>query len=328
MLEKAQEERNKEKAHETQHLRQVDHSRLPKVSFTTCEPEEILERGDSNLNTSYSRPENHYIRYNEPTEEELYETVEYDMDEMDRAWLDMYNQEKKKDHRTDVTSFLFESIMDRLEKEWYCLIQGVSGPSTEDVILPEDSACAVCDDTEVENSNAIVFCDGCNVAVHQDCYGIPYIPEGQWLCKKCQIAPNESVSCIFCPNKDGAFKQTTDDLWAHLLCAIWIPEVRLKNTVYMEPIDYVDKVPKGRWRLTCCICKKRQGACIQCDNKHCFSAFHVTCAKAAGLSMKMKLQTTQNGGIILNAYCDKHTPREYEESNEENEYQIVQSGQS
>ncbi|KAG1240144.1 hypothetical protein G6F68_017948 [Rhizopus microsporus] len=30
MLEKAQEERNKEKAHETQHLRQVDHSRLPK----------------------------------------------------------------------------------------------------------------------------------------------------------------------------------------------------------------------------------------------------------------------------------------------------------
>ena len=34
----------------------------------------------------------------------------------------------------------------------------------------EDSTCAICDDSEGENSNAIVFCDGCNLAVHQ---GIP-----------------------------------------------------------------------------------------------------------------------------------------------------------
>lgn len=176
--------------------------------------------------------------------------------------------------------------------------------------FPEDSACAVCDDNEVENSNAIVFCDGCNVAVHQDCYGIPYIPEGQWLCRKCMISPEFPVSCLFCPNEGGAFKQTNTNQWGHLLCAIWIPEAGVSNQIYMEPIDSIENIPKNRWKLTCSICRKRgQGACIQCDYKHCFSAFHVTCAKAAGLCMRMN---NLGSDIILKAYCGKHTPKDHQ----------------
>ncbi|BGP15944.1 hypothetical protein JCM10213_003625 [Rhodosporidiobolus nylandii] len=244
-----------------------------------------------------------YIRWLQPMEQELAKQVEYDMDDQDQIWLDAVNLDRKKDGLAAISYEVFEIVMDKIEKEWFDLTRHI--PKKSNAVPTEDAKCAICDDGECENSNAIVFCDGCNLAVHQDCYGVPYIPEGQWLCRKCTVCPEKPVTCVLCPNPYGAFKQTTTSQWAHLLCAIWIPDTGVSNTVYMEPVDGIETISRGRWKLVCYLCKKRVGACIQCANRSCYTAFHPTCAREYGLEMRMKTSTGAPAGE-LKAYCDKH----------------------
>ena len=81
----------------------------------------------------------------------------------------------------------------------------------------------------------------------------------------------------------------------------------------------VEKVPKNRWKLTCYICNQRMGACIQCGNKSCYQAFHVTCARRAHLYLKMKNSqgalAVLDGSMVLKAFCDRHCPPDYTKEN-------------
>ena len=259
--------------------------------------------------------------------------VEYDMDEQDEKWLEDYNAKRRLDQLEPIKPAVFEITMTKIEKEWYALEKRIPKPNPKppqthrprsssaaavngETTGPgeeQDTKCAICDDGDCENSNAIVFCDGCDLAVHQECYGVPFIPEGQWLCRKCQLVGRGSVNCIFCPNTEGAFKQTTSSKWSHLLCSIWIPEVSIGNPSLMEPITDIEKVPRSRWKLHCYICRQRMGASIQCSNKHCFVAFHVTCARRAQLYLKMKANGTPGlmDSHLLKAFCDKHVSPEW-----------------
>ncbi|KAK0621134.1 hypothetical protein B0T17DRAFT_558968 [Bombardia bombarda] len=260
--------------------------------------------------------------------------VEYDMDEQDDMWLEKLNAQRKTSEMDPITREIFEITITKIEKEWHALEKRIPKPNPKPPQThrprsssaaavngepqageEQDSRCAICDDGDCENTNAIVFCDGCDLAVHQECYGVPFIPEGQWLCRKCQLIGRGIPTCIFCPNTDGAFKQTNSSKWAHLLCAMWIPEVSLGNHTFMEPVMEVEKVPKTRWKLTCYICNQRMGACIQCSNKNCYQAFHVTCARRGKLYLKMKNSqgalAVLDGSLALKAFCDKHCPQDY-----------------
>ena len=88
----------------------------------------------------------------------------------------------------------------------------------------------------------MVFCDQCNICVHQACYGITHIPAGQWLCRTCALGTQPK--CELCPNRGGAMKSTkSGQKWAHVSCALWIPEVSIGCVEKMEPITKISSIP-------------------------------------------------------------------------------------
>ncbi|XP_039617006.1 bromodomain-containing protein 1 isoform X2 [Polypterus senegalus] len=273
-------------------------------------PEPKIRIVEYNPPVAPRRPPSYYT-FIEKSSDELDKEVEYDMDEEDYAWLELINEKRKSEGLSVVSQNVFEFLMDRFEKESFFESQNQGDPQS---LIDEDAVCCICMDGECQNSNVILFCDMCNLAVHQECYGVPYIPEGQWLCRHCLQSPNQPVDCVLCPNKGGAFKKTDDDRWGHVVCALWVPEVGFANTIFIEPIDGVRNIPPARWKLTCYLCKQKGlGACIQCHKANCYIAFHVTCAQKAGLYMKMEpvKEVTDTGttfSVKKTAYCDSHTP--------------------
>lgn len=286
------------------------HIKLPEASFH--------EIKNYNICDAPPRP-NAYIRFIEKSTEELDGEVEYDVDEEDTTWLSIINEKRLAQGLIEVSVDILELLMDRLEKESYfqAAANGQSGN-----VVDDDAVCCICMDGECQNTNVILFCDMCNLAVHQDCYGVPYIPEGQWLCRRCLQSPSRPVDCVLCPNKGGAFKQTDRNDWAHVVCALWIPEVRFANTVFLEPIDSIENISAARWRLSCYICKQKSlGACIQCHRNNCYTAFHVTCAQQAGLHMRMDTVRTGNESqpitVQKTAFCDAHSPPSTNDENKD-----------
>jgi PHD-zinc-finger like domain len=130
---------------------------------------------------------------------------------------------------------------------------------------------------------------------------------GQWLCRTCSMG--QKPECVLCPNKGGAMKSTrSGQKWAHVSCALWIPEVSIGSVDRMEPITKISSIPQSRWALVCVLCRERVGACIQCSVKTCKTAYHVTCAFQHGLEMRAIIEDENaEDGVKLRSYCQKHS---------------------
>jgi bromodomain and PHD finger-containing protein 3 len=268
---------------------------------------------------------NDYIVWAPPSGEELDDRVEYDLESDDERWLfsERHSRQAQKDNANESKNEIdlatksesesdsvlcadtFEVIVDRLEKRCYALAMSHgAGQDPYRDVTDESRVCLVCLDGECWDSNQLVFCDGCDAVVHQECYGLQTIPDGSWFCVRCALAhDDESPQCVFCPNSwMGAMKPTDDGRLGHVSCAMWLPEPSFGDAAAMEPIVDVARVPPARWRLRCVVCKRR-GACIQCSQRLCTVAYHVTCAIADSFYLKLS-----DGGASAESYCPAHTP--------------------
>uniref|UniRef100_A0A8C7VZ69 Jade family PHD finger 3 n=1 Tax=Oncorhynchus mykiss TaxID=8022 RepID=A0A8C7VZ69_ONCMY len=229
----------------------------------------------------------------------------YDLDNMDLYWLQALNAELGHMGEGPVDELTMERTMEALERHCHDnmnhAIDTVEGLGIE---YDEDVICDVCRSPDSEEGNDMVFCDKCNICVHQACYGIVKVPDGNWLCRTCVLGIDPQ--CQLCPIKGGAMKATrAGTKWAHVSCALWIPEVSIACPERMEPITKVSHIPPSRWSLICSLCKLKTGACIQCSVKNCTIPFHVTCAFEYSLEMKTVLD--EGDEVKFRSYCLKHS---------------------
>ncbi|XP_032487754.1 protein Jade-1 isoform X3 [Phocoena sinus] len=229
----------------------------------------------------------------------------YDLNDMDAAWLELTNEEFKEMGMPELDEYTMERVLEEFEQRCYDnMNHAIETEEGLGIEYDEDVVCDVCQSPDGEDGNEMVFCDKCNICVHQACYGILKVPEGSWLCRTCALGVQPK--CLLCPKKGGAMKPTRSGTkWVHVSCALWIPEVSIGSPEKMEPITKVSHIPSSRWALVCSLCNEKFGASIQCSVKNCRTAFHVTCAFDRGLEMKTIL--AENDEVKFKSYCPKHS---------------------
>ncbi|KAF2322266.1 hypothetical protein GH714_009861 [Hevea brasiliensis] len=238
------------------------------------------------------------------------------------CWDKIYRRIRKVQESTS-NGFSVEAGVDRFYESGSDMF-GFSNPEVMKLIKTvrvdwkDLDKCSVCHMDEEYENNLFLQCDKCRMMVHARCYGELEPVDGVlWLCNFCRPgAPDSPPPCCLCPVIGGAMKPTTDGRWAHLACAIWIPETCLSDVKRMEPIDGLNRINKDRWKLLCSICGVAYGACIQCSNNTCRVAYHPLCARAAGLCVELEDEDRlhllavdddeEDQCIRLLSFCKKH----------------------
>uniref|UniRef100_A0A8C8GI00 [histone H3]-trimethyl-L-lysine(9) demethylase n=1 Tax=Oncorhynchus tshawytscha TaxID=74940 RepID=A0A8C8GI00_ONCTS len=140
---------------------------------------------------------------------------------------------------------------------------------------------------EEDGTSLLVSCSQCCVRVHVICVRL--------------LLPQD---CCLCSLRGGALQRANNDKWVHVLCSLVVLEARFLNVADRRPVD-LSYIPLARFQLKCFYCKRRVkrdvGCCVQCSHGRCTTAFHPTCAQAAG-----QLMQPDDWPFIVHVTCCRH----------------------
>ncbi|KAL8823384.1 MAG: hypothetical protein Q9191_005906, partial [Dirinaria sp. TL-2023a] len=115
-------------------------------------------------------------------------------------------------------------------------------------------------------------------------------------------------------------KRTSGNNWVHVICSMWVPELRYGDAKLLEPVEGVSAIPQSRYLQTCKICKRNDGVCVAC--KQCSITYHVSCAQRHGHVLGFDVTPvkgsrrdavsvltlgTETGNATPVVYCKEHT---------------------
>ncbi|KAM8746225.1 lysine-specific demethylase 4A isoform 2-T2 [Acanthopagrus schlegelii] len=171
----------------------------------------------------------------------------------------------------------------------------------------EDSECEkqpVTPHLEEDGTSLLISCSQCSVRVHTSCYGVdPGSVSKEWKCARCK-ANAMTENCCLCSLRGGALQKANNNKWVHVLCAVAVLEARFVNITERSPVD-LSGIPLQRFKLKCYYCKKRMkkasGCCVQCSHGRCPTAYHPTCAQAAGVLMQ-----PDEWPFVVHVTCCRH----------------------
>lgn len=182
--------------------------------------------------------------------------------------------------------------------------------------------CVVC--CELDPTFSQLNCQACGLCVHQVCYGCAKMtidPDDIWFCDCCRNDMNPRAEmtyiCALCPTQlvlhtawlsaevtgvSDALKQTSDNRWAHIRCAVWLPKVTFGEPDRLWPVDVSweedstlacdSKAKEDR----CDICMDARGHLAGCDI--CSQRFHVSCAGMKGYAFGFEFRVATSDAHI------------------------------
>ena len=164
---------------------------------------------------------------------------------------------------------IMKSLSENLNQHFGQLIQNINNNECD---------CCVCF-SELEDSNIpILYCDGCNVGFHLNCYGLYKIPQGEFFCNLCEknLYNINNINCCLCQGKYGAMKLINENNWIHITCALISNYVEFDNYKLFTGIKYSVNILDLINNFSCFFCQCNKGELFKCEG--CENYCHFFCA--------------------------------------------------